>query len=89
MRVSMDGVRNQLLRNYNSLVRKLNSNIKDASWDPHVTIDVESIQHELDSIRSCIVTLAFTYMEGEDGWQSMPDDTKFAIFNPEDGEEED
>ena len=88
MEVSMDGLRNQLLRNYNSLVRKLNSNIKDESWDPHVTIDVESIQSELDSIRSCIVTLAFTHMEGEGGWKSMDDDTKFILFNPQDDEEE-
>jgi hypothetical protein len=89
MEVSMDGLRNQLLRNYNSLVSKLNSNIKDESWDPHITIDVDSIQRELDSIRSCIVTLAFTYMEGENGWKSMDEDTKFALFNPQDGEEED
>lgn len=89
MEVSMDGLRNHLLSNYNSLVSKLNSNIKDASWDPHITIDVDSIQRELDSIRSCIVTLAFTYMDGEGGWKAMDDDTKFALFNPQEGEEED
>jgi hypothetical protein len=89
MEVSMDGLRNQLLSNYNSLVRKVNSNINDASWDPHITIDVDSIQRELDIIRSCIVTLAFTYMEGEGGWEAMSDDTKFTLFNPQDGEEED
>jgi hypothetical protein len=37
----------------------------------------------------CIVTLAFTYMEGKDGWKSMTEDTKFELFNPQDGEEED
>ena len=88
MEVSMDGLRNQLVRTYNSLVRKLNSNIKDESWDPHVLIDVDSIQNELDSLRSCIVTLAFTYMEGEHGWKSMDDDTKFVLFNPQEGEED-
>jgi len=62
MEVSMDGLRNQLVRNYNSLVRKLNSNIKDESWDPH--------------------------MEGEHGWKSMDDDTKFVLFNPQEGEED-
>jgi hypothetical protein len=35
------------------------------------------------------VTLAFTYMEGEGGWEAMSDDTKFTLFNPQDGEEED
>lgn len=88
MEVSMNGLRNQLLSNYNSLVRKLNSNIKDKSWDPHVIVEVDAIQRQLDSIRSCIVTLAFTYQEGEGGWDAMPDDTEFAIFNPEEGEED-
>jgi hypothetical protein len=86
MEVSMNGLRNQLLANYNSLVRKLNSNIKDKSWDPHVIVEVDAIQRQLDSIRSCIVTLAFTYQEGDGGWDAMPDDTEFAIFNPEEGE---
>ena len=87
MEVSMNGLRNQLLWNYNSLVEKLNSNIKDASWDPHVTIDVDSIQRELDGIRSCIVTLAFTYMEGEGGWKEMDENTHFEQFNPEEDDE--
>jgi hypothetical protein len=83
MDVSMNGLRNQLLRNYNSLVTKLNSNIKDKSWDPHVIVEVDSIQRELDTIRDCIVTLAFTYQEGEGGWKEMDENTEFAIFNPE------
>lgn len=88
MEVSMNGLRNQLLWNYNSLVEKLNSNIKDASWDPHVTIDVDAIQRELDGIRSCIVTLAFTYMEGEGGWKEMDENTHFEQFNPEEDEDD-
>lgn len=88
MEVSMNGLRNQLLWNYNSLVEKLNSNIKDASWDPHVTIDVDSIQRELDGIRSCIVTLAFTSMEGEGGWKEMDENTHFEQFNPEEDEDD-
>ena len=88
MEVSMNGLRNQLLWNYNSLVEKLNSNIKDASWDPHVTIDVDAIQRELDGIRSCIVTLAFTYMEGEGGWKEMDENTYFEQFNPEEDEDD-
>jgi translation elongation factor EF-G len=42
MEVSMNGLRSQLLSNYNSLVKVLNSNIKDESWDPHVIVDVDS-----------------------------------------------
>lgn len=87
MKVSMDGLRNQLLANYNSLVKVLNSSIKDKSWDPHVIVDVDGIQKQLNTIRDCIVTLSFTYQEGEGGWESMPDDTKFLTFNPEEDED--
>ena len=87
MEVSMDGLRRQLLRNYNSLAEKLNSRITDASWDPQIIIDPDYIQREMDGLRSCIVTLAFTYMDGEDGWKEMDEDTHFAEFNPEDEDE--
>jgi hypothetical protein len=87
MEVSMDGLRNQLLRNYNSLAGKLNKNIKDKSWEPHITIDVDSIQKEMDVLRDCIVTLAFTYQEGEGGWKEMDENTHFELFNPEEDED--
>jgi hypothetical protein len=87
MEVSMDGLRRQLLRNYNSLAEKLNKNIKDKSWDPHIIIDVDSIQKEMDGLRSCIVTLAFTYMDGEGGWKEMDENTHFEEFNPEENED--
>jgi len=79
----MDGLRRQLLRNYNSLAEKLNKNIKDKSWDSHVSIDVDSIQKEMDGLRDCIVTLAFTYQDGEGGWKEMDENTHFELFNPE------
>jgi hypothetical protein len=87
MKVSMDGLRKQLLRNYNSLTEKLNSKITNSSSDPQITIDADYIQRELDGLRSCIVTLAFTYMDGEDGWKEMDENTHFEEFNPEDDEE--
>ena len=80
MQVSMNGLRNQLLRNYNSLVYKLNKRI---DGDGIIDLEVDTIQRELEGIRSCIVTLAFTYMEGEDGWESMDENTYFEQFNPE------
>ena len=79
----MNGLRRQLLHNYNSLTEKLNKNIKDESWDPYITIDVDSIQKEMDGLRSCIVTLAFTYIDGESGWKEMDENTIFEEFNPE------
>jgi hypothetical protein len=83
MKVSMDGLRRQLLRNYNSLTEKLNSKITDSSGDPQIIIDADYIQRELDGLRSCIVTLSFTYMDGEDGWKEMDENTHFEEFNPE------
>ena len=83
MDVSMDGLRKRMIMNYNSLVKKLNNSIKDKSWDPEVIIDVDSIQSELDSLRDCIVTLSFSYMEGEGGWKEMDKNTQFEIFNEE------
>ena len=80
MKVSMDGLRNQFLMNYNSLVYKLNKRI---DGEDIVNLEVDTIQRELEGIRSCIVTLAFTYMEGEGGWESMDENTYFEQFNPE------
>ena len=78
----MDGLRGSLIRNYNSLIRKLNNNIKDRSWDATIVIDPEDISDEMDNIRNCIVTLAFTYMDGEGGWKEMDENTHFELFNP-------
>jgi len=80
MKVSMDGLRNQLLRNYNSLVHKLNKRIDGVYIKD---LEVDTIQRELEGLRSCIVTLAFTSMEGDDGWESMDENTYFEQFNPE------
>ena len=44
MTVSMDGLRWQLVRNYNSLTRKLNSKIIDKPHDPEIRIDPDRIQ---------------------------------------------
>lgn len=86
MKVSMNGVRRQLLNNYNSLVTKLESNIKDKTWDPTIVIDPKDIERELQSIRSCIVTLCFTYNEGDEDFTSFPEDTEFAVFNTDEEE---
>jgi hypothetical protein len=80
MKVSMNGLRNQLLRNYNSLVYKLNKRIDGEDING---LEVYDIQRELEGLRSCIVTLAFTSMEGDGGWESMDENTYFEEFNPE------
>jgi len=83
----MDGLRRRLVADYNSLTEKLNSRISDKSWDPQIIIDPDYIQREMDGLRSCIVTLAFTYQEGEGGWKEMDENTHFELFNPEDDEQ--
>ena len=83
MKVSMDGLRWQLLDNYNSLTRKLNKSIKKYdTFDNEITIDPDSIQKELDAIRSCIVTLSYMYDNGEDGFKIL-EDPHFESFNEE------
>jgi hypothetical protein len=88
MEVSMDGLRRQMVFNYNSLVEKLNHKIQNKSWDPTIIVEPDYIQRELDGLRSCIVTLAFTYVDGENGWKEMDENTHFETFNSEEEEEE-
>ncbi len=61
MDVSMDGLRWQLLDNYNTLTKKLNRSIDDGN----IQISASEIQKQMDNIRSCIVTLAYMYHDGE------------------------
>jgi hypothetical protein len=82
----MDGLRRRLIHDYNFLTRKLNASIKDKSWDPEIIVDPNYIKKEMDGLRDAIVTLAFCYMEGQDGFQELPEDTQFEIFFPEEGE---
>lgn len=64
MEVSMDGLRNRMISSYNSLVDKLNSNIKDASWDPTIIIDPEEIRNNIEELRGCIAILGYSRIEG-------------------------
>ena len=84
MKVSMDGLRWQLLRSYNSLTYKLNSKISE----DEITIDPDYIQKEMDTMRECIVTLAFMFDNREGGFKEL-EDPKFETFNPEEEELED
>lgn len=81
MEVSMDGLRWQLLNNYNSLTRKLNRGIEG----DETTVDVRDITQNMDSIRNCIVTLAYMYDNSEDGFKILENPT-FETFNSNDEE---
>jgi len=83
MKVSMDGLRWQLLNNYNSLTRKLNKGIKQYdTFDNEITLSPDEIQKEMDNIRSCIVTLAYMYDDSEGGFKIL-EDPHFESFNEE------
>jgi len=84
MDVSMDGLRIRLISSYNSLVKKLNNNIKDESFDPHIIIDPKEISREMDNIRNSLIILAFSYIEGVEGFKELGENTNFEIFNPQD-----
>ena len=80
MTVSMDGLRRQMARSYNSLAYQLNSAIKDGD---QIEIEVDRIQGSLENLRGCIGTLLAMYQEGE--FETM--DIDLDIFNPEEDEE--
>jgi hypothetical protein len=81
MKVSMDGLRWELLNNYNSLTRKLNRSVKKyENFDDEIALSPEDIQSEMDNIRSCIVTLAYMFDKGEDGFDIL-ENPHFESFN--------
>ena len=78
MNVNFDGLRKRLIIDYNSLVEKLNHSISDGQ----IEIDVDYISRQLDGIRNGLVTLAFIYQDGEDGFKTLDENTHFETFNP-------
>ena len=86
MEVSMDGLRRRLISDYNSLTQKLNSKASKESWNTEICIDSDYIQREMDGLRNAIVTLSFCYIEGQDGFKAMDENTHFENFMPEDEE---
>lgn len=89
MQISMDGLRKRLIADYNSLTNKLNNNIVDKSSDPTIVIDPNLITEEMERIRMGLVTLAFSYMEGEESFNAMDENTHFEVFFGNDDELED
>lgn len=83
MDVSFDGLRKRLINDYNSLVEKLNHSITDGQ----VEVDVDYISRQLDGLRNGLVTLAFIYQDGKDGFETLDENTHFEIFNPIEDEE--
>lgn len=83
----MDGLRKRLVTDYNSLVSKLNSSVKDSSWDPHIIISPEEIRKEIKGLKNAIVVLAFFSLENSR--EPMDEETYFEdFFSPDDIEKD-
>jgi hypothetical protein len=83
MEVSINSLRERLVSDFNSLTKKLNESVKDVSRDPEINIDPESIRNEMNNIRFGLITLYFSYIEGNGEFKSMDDDVDFEeFFNP-------
>ena len=81
MKVSMDGVRKHLISDYNSLAKKLTRAYNRE--DDIIIIDPIEIMREMEGIRNSIVTLAFSYVEGNEGFKELDENTHFEVFMPE------
>ncbi len=76
----MDGLRLQLLSNYNALTRKLNKGMSPNKTE--TTVNVDDIEGNVEVIRQCIVTLAYMYDNREDGFKEL-ENPLFEQFNPD------
>jgi|LauGreDrversion4_2_1035121.scaffolds.fasta_scaffold00799_20 hypothetical protein len=78
MEVNMDGLRWELLNNYNSLVKKLNKHIN--SDDNTINIEVYDIEREMKQLSMCIITLSYMYDDKPGGFKQLENPT-FNTFN--------
>ncbi len=61
MDVNFDGLRKQLITNYNSLCYKL----KNSEFSANSNYNSEDISNNLNNIRECLAILGCLYKEGE------------------------
>ena len=80
----MDGVRKHLISDYNSLAKKL-TKAYDRE-DDIIIVDPIEIMKEMEGLRNGIITLAFSFIEGNEGFKELDENTHFEIFMPEDEE---
>ncbi len=85
MKVSFEGLRSHLLSSYNSLTRKLNNATeKDSDGRDYdkIEINASEIERDMEGIRNIVVTMAYMFKEGEDGFKEM-ENPHFEDFHPE------
>ena len=82
-------LRSHLLSSYNSLTRKLNNATeKDSDSRDHDKIQIyaSEIERDMEGIRNIVVTMAYMFQEGEDGFKEM-ENPHFEDFHPEEVED--
>ena len=82
MEVSMNGLRKNLIADYNLLVKRLNNSIK-IDKNGYINLPPDEIQKQMDGLRIAIVILAFMYNENDAEFISMDENTHFESFNEE------
>ena len=76
----MDGLRKNLISDYNLLVKRLNGSIDE---DGFIQIRPDSIKRQLGGMRMALVVLAFSYDENNAEYNCMDENTHFETFNEE------
>ena len=89
MKVSFEGLRSHLLRSYNDLTYKLNrateKDLDSRDYDK-IQIYASDIERQMQGIREIVVTMAYMFQEGEDGFKEM-ENPYFEDFHPEEDED--
>jgi hypothetical protein len=78
MEVSMNGLRKNLIADYNLLVKRLNASIDE---DGNIQIHPDSIKRQLGGIQAAIIVLAFSHDPNDEDFSCMDANTHFEIFN--------
>ncbi len=83
MNIDFNNVRKKACRAYNSLAIVLNDTMEDGV----MTVYDSDIKDIMDELRNCLVSIACTYSEGNDGFKDVSDEVgEFVVFNDEDDE---
>ena len=78
MKVNFNNLRKQAIYSHDRLVQKLNS----ANENGTITIDAETIQREMDDLRSMIGSIAMTYEDNNEDFKDV-----YSEVFPEDKDE--
>jgi hypothetical protein len=84
MKIDFNNVRIQALRNYNSLIKKLNESIVEDVDMNRVIIPVGDLERCLDLLRDNLIGIGLSYHETDPDLKCViDDDTEILTFNPD------